>query len=799
MPEEYPYAGERPGSSSPGSSGHSDPSRKGEGIHVTADWTVPHRGPSGPVTPANYSMVSSFDIDWLTTPGFQMLLDNLAASPGAFTTMRVMKVLSSGTPELGPAVTGSPPPADTVWPYVAAPGVPGTPSFAATLAGLEALTTRGLTPYVVLGFFPQGVYSGTSGGLPAQNSPYGPDPDYLDANPGDWEIILGNWKTLIRAFFQALGQFGTAINDWWFEVWNEPDNGDTWLPDTAGPTGGVPLPFYLQLYQATVTAIAAAELAAGVKVRVGGPAIMANNEALGDQTDLQIVLPSFLDFVYYGGAQTAQDPPLPSLQCDFISLHAKGDWTEQELPDLSQTAADDLGVIHTMESTVSQFTSQAKYDGHFDGIWIVNNEADMRVGVGIPFYPRMTSQYPAWLTALMIASDSLTSQYASHGVQFVNASDNVHPELVGWEQATQAVSGQISFGQQRSLMTAASSWQAGTADAPECPQDLLKVPVYNFYELLRLLGDQHGAFVSGQQNFYPTDPTSDLFSAITVGAPSGKLTHVCWVFCVYPTTVPTTGPLAPAGFTSKVAVIDLPASWTRVNWVQFQIGPAGTKTLVEDDSFTVAETDTGQPETQGETGPILGGGGAWRYYFYDQDNPMNRTALDLTNGDFAPANIRKHQEVGLVQYMKDVPVQAGTWESPNSIDFEPYSATVFWITPHTTDPAATPIAPQQLSSAVVGGNVVLTWRYAPIESGADRSSPLYYSFFYFEVLRDETTISPIPALTTADDPSWSFALRATMWVDTGAAQEAGASYTYSVRAWNASGVSGPAASLMVSI
>jgi len=149
--------------------------------------------------------------------------------------------------------------------------------------------------------------------------------------------------------------------------------------------------------------------------------------------------------------------------------------------------------------------------------------------------------------------------------------------------------------------------------------------------------------------------------------------------------------------------------------------------------------------------------------------------------------------------MKNVPVHGGTWESPASIDFEPYSVTVFWITPYSTDPGATPIAPEQLSHSVVGGNVVLSWRYAPIESGSDQSSPLYSSFFYFEVLRDQTTISPIPALTTAREPGWSYALRATMWVDTAAANTEGAICTYSVLAWNASGVAGPLANLTMTV
>ena len=298
-------------------------------------------------------------------------------------------------------------------------------------------------------------------------------------------------------------------------------------------------------------AIADAGLPSSAAVRVGGPAIMANSIFLaedqfgiwtpGIQTDLQIALPAFLDFVYNGGGQS-------SFQCDFISVHAKGDWTEAELPDLRATGG--VGVIYTVESVVSQFTSQPQYNGYFDGKQVVNCEADMRVGFEVPFLPRMTSYYPAWLTALMIASDSLTSEYASNGVQFVSASDNAHPELTGWQEPANlqpgpgsgSMSGEYTFGGQRSIMTAASSWAPGTPGAPVCPQDLVKVPVYNFYELMRLLGDQHGVFVSGQNNFYPAKLSSglysNLFSAITVGAPSGELTHVCWVFCVYPTNIP---------------------------------------------------------------------------------------------------------------------------------------------------------------------------------------------------------------------------------------------------------------------
>jgi len=804
--EPRPYGGGRsPGRSPGGSGGDGKP-----GLRVIADWTVPHAGPSGPVSPGNYAMVSSFDIDWLNTPGFQVLLDNLAASPGAFTTVRVMKVLNSGTAELG--IGGLPPATDSVWAYNAAGPVPvPAGAFDATISGLTQLTQRGLVPYVVLGFFPAGVYSGTQAGLPPNTAeaPYAYGPS--QPSQPDWKIILGNWGTLVTAFFQVLyATFGDAINDWWFEVWNEPDNRSLWAPDAGNPS---PLSYYCQLYQETVQAIGEAGLPGSVQVSVGGPAIMANSVFLADgdygiwapgiQTDLQIGLPAFLDFVYDGGTQS---PPTP-LQCDFISVHAKGDWTEGELPNLSQSAASGVGVIHTVESVVSQFTSQAKYHGYFDGKPIVNNEADMRVGFEVPFWPRMTSQYPAWLTALMIASDSLTSEYAANGAQFFSASDNAHPELTGWQEPTGpdpssgSMSGEYTFGQQRSIMTAASSWAAGTPEAPVCPQDLVKVPVYNFYELVRLLGDQHGVFISGQNNFYPTDPDSSLFSAITVGAPSGELTHVCWVFCVYPATIPNPADLAdnpfkpPADWSSYVEVIGLPGSWGSVNWVQFQIGQAG-KNLPDRNSFTAAG---GNSETF--PSPVLSQGTLWEYYVSTGSGPDTQ----LSFSGFDAGQVRMNSELGLVQYMNNVPVTNGAWESPAAIDFEPYSATAFWITPYDPSPAATPTAPVPASytppsgppipipiATVVGNNVVIRWAYPPIDPtdpGFDPSDPRYYSFFYFEVQRNETTISPVPAITTRD-PAWSFALRATMWVDTAPPPSGDVGYVYSIRAWSASGTHG---------
>jgi hypothetical protein len=69
-----------------------------------------------PVRTEEFSIVGVFDVDWLLEPRFQRLLDNMAASPMAFRTVRFFGSLNSGTREnIGPTDSG------LVWPSVASP------------------------------------------------------------------------------------------------------------------------------------------------------------------------------------------------------------------------------------------------------------------------------------------------------------------------------------------------------------------------------------------------------------------------------------------------------------------------------------------------------------------------------------------------------------------------------------------------------------------------------------------------------------------------------------------------------
>src|SRR5690606_17486390 len=78
--------------------------------------------------------------------------------------------------------------------------------------------------------------------------------------PSSW----GDYQSLVRAFLLGLAQdprFGPeVIADWWFEAWNEPNEGRFWDGTVED---------YFSLYRATSDAIAQT----GLTIRFGGPAI----------------------------------------------------------------------------------------------------------------------------------------------------------------------------------------------------------------------------------------------------------------------------------------------------------------------------------------------------------------------------------------------------------------------------------------------------------------------------------------------------------------------------------------------
>ena len=187
--------------------------------------------PGAPFRVDAFNIAGVFDADWLLERRYTRLLDTMAASPGAFGTVRFFGALNAGEREdVFPTSSGR------TWPDPAAP-MDFSPSFAA----LDALVSRGITPFVGLTFFPRAVSPG----------PVTPPPDGY-----------GAWRRLVRGFLDAtVARYrAEAVSRWWFEGWNEPNMPPFW---------GGSFDQYLDLYRATSEAV----LASGHAIRLGGPVL----------------------------------------------------------------------------------------------------------------------------------------------------------------------------------------------------------------------------------------------------------------------------------------------------------------------------------------------------------------------------------------------------------------------------------------------------------------------------------------------------------------------------------------------
>lgn len=518
-------------------------------------------------------VVGAYDVDWLTEPGYGRLLDNLAASPGAFHGVRFFGAFTAGTRErISPETQGS------IWPDRDQP-----PDFTATFAGLEALTSRGLVPFVVLGFFPAAV----------SDSPTTP--------PATWD----HWQTLVRSFFEELaadGRFGPeAISSWWFEVWNEPNEGRFW----SGTQDD-----FLGLYRATSEAV----VTTGLPIRLGGPAIAYKPKA-GPEFGPPW-LERFLRFV-------ADDP---GRKLDFLSIHRKGTVTADP-PDPRRlwTAANDVANL-ALTIDAGRFAGE-------HSLTIVNNEADEKVGFEVPYAPRVDHRNASWLAASTAIQTALNERHQEDRTRFIAAADNINLHLVD-----------APFDGRRSLMTRA---------APGSITDLLKVPAYGFYELLRLLGERVLPVVSGSAHLFPD---TDLYHLATAGEDR---------IAVLLTYYPDPALVDPAPQTVAYDLRGIP--WPKVNVALFRI------------DATLSNSHT-----------AAGGSAAIPHPLPD---PARLPA------------IRREQEITVARPLaRGVPIDDGTYRETVALD--PYATVCLWITPARDD---IPAAPRWLDTTVEGGNVVLRW------------------------------------------------------------------------------------------
>jgi xylan 1,4-beta-xylosidase len=514
--------------------------------------------PQGEFRRADFDMVGVFDVDWLLAPRFTRVLDAMAASPGAFGVVRVFGALNSGVREdVFPTSTG------TTWPSPEAPM-----DFSVTLAALEVLVSRRLTPFLPLTFFPAAIAA----------SPIIPPAD------------LAAWRRLVRGFLDAIvARFGAeAISRWWFEVWNEPNMPPFWSGSFDR---------YLDLYRET----AAAVREAGHTIRLGGPALAylpGEGPALMER---------FLGFLR----------DTPDLPCDFLSLHRKGAWTTEEgAPQLSRLAEAAEATAAAALRLIPERCS--------GGLTIINNEADMLVGFANPYAPRMDSHFPAWLAASATMHTTLSERYAERGLRFMAAADNANQHLV-----------RAPFDGRRALMTRTSA-----AD-----DDLIKLPVFGFYELLRLLGDRHC-------NVAASVPREGLYDLLTVGED-----RIAALLAHYPDN-PAAAPVI-----LDYLVRDVP--WPRVNLVEFRIDGA------HGNAFAAAGRRMSAEVAPGTAARRL------------------RAAAEL--GVQAPLRSGLHIADGRLRLTLQLP---------------PYATALVWVTPFDPRP---PEAPCWLDLHAEHGNALLRW------------------------------------------------------------------------------------------
>ncbi len=190
---------------------------------------------------------------------------------------------------------------------------------------------------------------------------------------------------------------------------------------------------------------------AGHAIHLGGPALASLPDAGS------ALMERFLGFLR----------DVPDLPCDFLSLHRKGAWiTEEAASRLSRLVE---AAEATAEAALRLIPERCRR-----GLAIINDEADMLVGFANPYASRMDAQFPAWLAVSAIMHAAQSVRYDERGLRFMAAADNANQHLV-----------RALFDGRRALMTRTSA-----AD-----DDLIKLPVFGFYELLRLLGDRYGSVI----------------------------------------------------------------------------------------------------------------------------------------------------------------------------------------------------------------------------------------------------------------------------------------------------------------
>jgi xylan 1,4-beta-xylosidase len=322
------------------------------------------------------------------TPNGLKLLSQLQALSPVPVFMRVHNLLTSGDGE--PALKWG---SSNVYTEDAA----GNPVYDWTILDriVDAYRTRGMKPFVQLGFMPEALSSAPPG-RPYRHF-WKPGAQYNDIYTG-WTYAPRDYRKWEALCFQVarhlVERYGRSeVESWWFELWNEPDIG--YWSGSVGPSLGKDDPQAAQkartrreefntLYDFTVAGVRRALPTA----RIGGPEVTGGAQAM---------LRSFLQHTAAGvNAATGKvGTPL-----DLITFHAKGSPTFID-GRVRMGVANQLRSIDGHFAVIGEFPQYAKTP-------IVIGESDPEgcAACGVRYYPqngyRNGTMYPTY-TALQIA------------------------------------------------------------------------------------------------------------------------------------------------------------------------------------------------------------------------------------------------------------------------------------------------------------------------------------------------------------------------------------------------------------
>ena len=209
----------------------------------------------------------------------------------------------------------------------------------------DAYKAAGVRPMVELGFMPEAL----AADVPGRDVPYQVHypKSTISGKSNNPPKDFAKWGELCRVVTAHLVErYGRdAVNQWYFEVWNEPDI-DYWhvAPEE-----------YWKLYDYAVAGVRSALPTA----KVGGPATTSPRNPKAN-----LFLKNFLDHVN-SGRSAANGKPLPM---DFISFHAKG---QPRIADGKVT----MGVANEMKDADAGFKLIASYP-RFKPLPIILSEAD---------------------------------------------------------------------------------------------------------------------------------------------------------------------------------------------------------------------------------------------------------------------------------------------------------------------------------------------------------------------------------------------------------------------------------------